>query len=91
MDTPHPKGHPVSLLRLRDVIARVGLQSSFIYQAVKKGTFPKPIRLGDSVSVAWLEYEVEAWLQARIDSRHPVTIPRPRRLKGCRVLEQAND
>ncbi|MDH4565948.1 AlpA family phage regulatory protein [Pseudomonas sp. BN414] len=91
MDTNPPDTHPVFLLRLRDVIARVGLQSSFIYQAVKKGTFPKPIKLGDSVSVAWLDFEIDAWLKARGDSRHPVNTPRPRRLKGCRVVEQAHD
>jgi prophage regulatory protein len=53
-----------ALLRLPQVLARVGLKSTRVYQLVGDGDFPQPIRLGER-SVAWLESEVEAWIQAR--------------------------
>lgn len=91
MDSIHTDSPPVCLLRLRDVMDRVGLRSSAIYQSVQRGTFPKPIRLGDSVSVAWLDQEVDAWLRARLMSRRPNPTPRKRRLKGSHAGGQVND
>jgi prophage regulatory protein len=51
-------------LRLPQVLARVGLKSTRIYQLVGDGDFPAPVRLGER-SVAWLESEVERWIQNR--------------------------
>ncbi|MNC51993.1 Prophage CP4-57 regulatory protein (AlpA) [compost metagenome] len=91
MDSTSPDSHPICLLRLRDVMDRVGLRSSAIYQSMQRGTFPKPIRLGESVSVAWLDQEVDAWLMARLMSRQPNPTPRKRRLKGSHAGGQVND
>lgn len=91
MDSITPDSPPVCLLRLRDVMDRVGLRSSAIYQSVQRGTFPKPIKLGNSASVAWLDSEVDAWLRARLTSRRPNTTPRKRRLKGSHIGDQFND
>jgi len=33
-----------------------------------KGVFPKPIQLGPR-AVAWVEEEVQGWLQVRLDAR----------------------
>ena len=91
MDPISPDCPPVCLLRLRDVMDRVGLRSSAIYQSVQRGTFPKPIRLGNSVSVAWLDQEVDAWLRTRLMSRQPNSTPRKRRLRGSHAGGQVND
>ncbi|RWU26747.1 hypothetical protein DM813_02635 [Pseudomonas alkylphenolica] len=91
MDFIHTDSPPIFLLRLRDVMDRVGLRSSAIYQSVQRGTFPKPIRLGDSASVAWLDQEVDAWLRTRLMSRPPNPPPRKRRLKGGHEGGQIND
>lgn len=56
---------PYRLLRLPQVLDTVGLSRSAIYTRIRKGNFPKPISLGGT-SVAWLESEVLAWLDARI-------------------------
>ncbi|MER2520049.1 MAG: AlpA family transcriptional regulator [Bdellovibrionales bacterium] len=56
------------VLRLPDVIARVGLKRASIYLHIGKGTFPGPISLGPR-AVGWLEHEVEAWLAARVQMR----------------------
>jgi prophage regulatory protein len=35
-----------------------------IWRKVKKGTFPKPVKLGDNIT-AWRMDDVESWLAAR--------------------------
>jgi prophage regulatory protein len=65
--SPSPEaGIPPSkqLLRLRDVSRMVGLGRSSIYRLVSLGTFPAPKKLG-ARSVAWLQSEVESWIDAR--------------------------
>jgi prophage regulatory protein len=55
---------PLRLLRLPDVIERVGLRRTAIYDLVKLGTFPAPIKLGRCV--AWPSDAVDAWVRERI-------------------------
>lgn len=57
----------VTMLRLPIVKDRVSLGRSSIYAAVKRGTFPAPVRLSER-AVAWVESEVEAWLASRIEA-----------------------
>lgn len=42
-----------------------GLTDKWFYKMIQDGEFPKPIKLGRSSR--WLQSEVEAWMQARID------------------------
>lgn len=56
-----------SLLRLDQVRARTGLSRSSVYAKVANGEFPKPVAIG-SRAVAWVESEIAAWIQARIES-----------------------
>lgn len=55
---------PISdrLLRLPEVMARVGLKRSAIYQRMSEGRFPKSRSLGRKCAV-WVESEVEAWVR----------------------------
>ena len=55
-------------LRLTDVMARTGLSRSSIYLSINKGNFPRNINLS-SRSVGWLESEIDAWMQTRINQR----------------------
>ncbi len=60
---------PTRLIRLREVMARVGLPRSSIYARIKEGTFPASVRLGDgekSRSVAWSEATIDAWIAERL-------------------------
>lgn len=59
---------PVFLPRA-EVERRVGLGRSAIYKRMKEGTFPKAIHDIDSATVWWLESEIDAWQQARIENR----------------------
>ena len=48
----------VRILRLREVIAAVGLGRSSIYAKVQTGSFPPPIKLGGARASGWLSTEV---------------------------------
>jgi prophage regulatory protein len=57
------------LLRRWDVETRVGLKRSAIYELIKRGEFPAPIKLSSGAHArasAWIEREVDDWIAARI-------------------------
>lgn len=54
---------PARLLRLPEVIARVGLKRSAIYQRMSEGRFPKSRSLGPKCAV-WVESEIDDWIDA---------------------------
>lgn len=69
---------PQNILRRKQVEARVGLTRTTIYRKMSEGTFPLPISLGgpDSASnsaVGWLESEIDAWIDERIQQSRPTT------------------
>jgi prophage regulatory protein len=57
------------LLRLEEVIAICGLGRSKIYQAIKLGEFPAPVKLYGRSS-AWVSTEIDAWVRGVIESRN---------------------
>jgi prophage regulatory protein len=65
--TVRGSSQPERLLRLPDVEALVGLRKSSIYDAIKRGEFPHPVRLSRR-AVCWPASVIEAWIQARIDA-----------------------
>jgi prophage regulatory protein len=52
---------PARLLRLPEVIARVGLKRSAIYQRMSEGRFPRSRSLGPKCAV-WVESEIDDWI-----------------------------
>ena len=52
---------PPRLIRLPEVMHRVGLRRTAIYDRIKHGEFPKPRSLGPRCSV-WVEEEVDEWV-----------------------------
>ena len=69
---------PITPCTVADEIARrpkvesvTGLACSTIYEQMKKGTFPKPIKLGER-AVGWRMSEINAWLEQRIAEREGV-------------------
>jgi prophage regulatory protein len=59
-----------TLLRFPVVMQRTGFARSTVYLHMHQGEFPRPVRIGDT-SVAWIEEETEAWIQARIRESRP--------------------
>ena len=60
---------PARLLRLPEVIDRVGLRRSAIYQRMSEGRFPKSRSLGPKCTV-WVEEEIDAWIRSIADEPH---------------------
>jgi prophage regulatory protein len=55
---------PMRFLRWPEVERRAGLGQTRIYELEKHGRFPKRIKISDR-AVAWLESEIDEWLEAR--------------------------
>ena len=59
------------ILRLPDVIDRVGFSRSTIYDFIARGRFPTPIRIGIR-AVGWLDSDINDWINKQINqSRRP--------------------
>ena len=64
--------HP-RVLRLKQVLDRVGLSRSTIYDRMNPASprydssFPKPIKIGSS-AVGWLESSISKWIESRLNN-----------------------
>lgn len=59
---------PERLLRLNAVIERVGVSDTTIWRLVKKGEFPRPIKI-TKYAACWVESEVAAYIAQKIKQR----------------------
>jgi prophage regulatory protein len=57
---------PLRLLRCREVEERTGLSRSTIWRLEHRGAFPKRVQVSVNV-VAWVEDDVAAWIQSRVN------------------------
>jgi prophage regulatory protein len=62
---PSKTAQPERLLRLPDVENLVGLRKSSIYDAMKRGEFPVPVKLSRR-AVCWPASAIDAWIAERI-------------------------
>ena len=75
----HKKHTPQKrFIRLPEVLSRTGYGRTSIYRKMEEGTFPRSVKLGgppidpnvfDSRAVAWIEDEVDQWIDSRIEDR----------------------
>ena len=70
-------------IRLPEVLSRTGYGRTSIYRKMEDGTFPKSVKLGgpledpnafDCRAIAWLEEEVDQWMESRMEERDSVII-----------------
>lgn len=54
---------PSRLIRLPEVMKRVGLSRSAVYKRMGEGRFPHSRSLGPKCAV-WVEAEIDAWISA---------------------------
>ena len=54
------------LIRLPEVIQKVGLGRATIYQMIARDEFPKPIKVRNAS--VWPEEEVDAWITKLVES-----------------------
>jgi prophage regulatory protein len=64
------------LLKIEGVLACIPYSRTQLYEKIADGTFPRPIHLGGQASF-WVEDEVAAWVEARIDAERPMSDPLP--------------
>jgi prophage regulatory protein len=50
----------IQFIRLKEVLAICGKSRSSVYDAIKKGDFPKPVKL-QGRSSAWIKSELVEW------------------------------
>lgn len=50
----------IRFIRLEKVMAICGKSRSSVYDAIKRGAFPRPVKL-QGRSAAWIKSEVEQW------------------------------
>lgn len=70
MASNDPQVTPITrrVLRMRDVVKKVGVPASAIEREIRAGRFPKPFKLfadPKSRSVGWFESEVDRYLEER--------------------------
>lgn len=71
-DSPH---QTLRILRRREVEQRTGLGTSAIYDRLNPKSprhdpgFPKPVRLGCTTAVGWVEAEISEWIKRQIALR----------------------
>lgn len=58
----HTNEQEERLISLPEVIHRVGLQKTAIYERIKRGDFPRSRSLGGK-RVAWVQSEISAWIR----------------------------
>ena len=57
------------LMRVPEVLSRVGFSRTTLYERIKEGSFPDRVKIGLR-SVAFVESEIDAWIENTIsDSR----------------------
>ena len=65
-------------IRLPEVLTRTGFGRTSIYRKMEDGSFPKSVKLGgppidpeafDSRAIAWVEEEIDQWVEDRISER----------------------
>ena len=54
------------LLRLKQVVLKVGLSRSQIYKLIAKGLFPEQIKIGPKIS-AWPEQTIDQWISHQVN------------------------
>jgi prophage regulatory protein len=56
-------------IRMPDLRQKVGLSRSQIYKLIQQEQFPRPVKLGEKVSV-WVDSEVEEWMSKQVPLKH---------------------
>lgn len=51
-------------VRIRQVCEMTGMSRASVYRKIVEGTFPKPFKLGESMS-AWRVATIETWIAER--------------------------
>jgi prophage regulatory protein len=59
---------------LPEVLRRIGIGKTALYDAMARGEFPRPIKLLGGRAVGWLEHEVEQAIRDRVEATRGVAV-----------------
>jgi prophage regulatory protein len=76
-----------TFLRCTAVVAVTGIPRSTLYELIKRGLFPRPIKLSERMA-AWSSNEISDWQQRRIAARDQKKV-RARSRKESRLTTNA--
>lgn len=65
------RNQALAFLRINQICDLVGHRKSWVWAAVRAGTFPPPIHIG--TSARWVSIDVEAWQREQIERSRKVT------------------
>jgi prophage regulatory protein len=60
----HQPQKPATILRMDEVLTRVGISKSQIYNMISDGEFPRQVRLS-ARTVGFYEAEIDEWIASR--------------------------
>lgn len=66
----------LSLIRLSEVQKRTGYSKAWIYRLLKEKRFPQSVKIR-SRSIAFVESEVDEWINQRIEERDALISTKP--------------
>ena len=62
------QGSSLRIIRMRELVSKVGYARSTIHALIKEGRFPKPFKLvPNGRANGWLEETIDKWMQDRAD------------------------
>ena len=69
MSAPAPTpGASRRVLRIAETLDKSGLCRSSVYKLMAQGEFPRPIKLGSTKAVGWLESDIEDWIDQQVEA-----------------------
>ena len=72
------QGSSLRIIRMRELVSKVGYARSTIHALIKEGRFPEPFKLvPNGRANGWLEETIDKWMQARAnETRQSITYHR---------------
>jgi predicted DNA-binding transcriptional regulator AlpA len=56
------------LIRIKDVLDRIHISRSQLYNMIAAGELPKQLHVGGGQAAFWVESEIDGWIQGQIDA-----------------------
>lgn len=60
--------NPISFMRIKQVAVVTGLSKTSVYDLIRAGEFPRPVKISTHRS-GWVKAEVDEWGRKRVEER----------------------
>lgn len=76
---PAEQERSINFMRIKQVAETTGLSKSSVYDLIKNGDFPRPVKISEHRS-GWVKAEVDAWSRKLVEERDAVAKPKAKRV-----------